>query len=799
MLVEIREYLKDNILIFDGAMGTMLQKEGLPIGDNPEIFGIKNPHKLLKIHKKYLEAGSNVLTTNTFGCNELKVNKLGYTVEEVIDRAVSIAKQAIEESDKSKPRFVALDIGPIGEMLEPMGTLSFDRAYEIFKRQAIQGEKSGADLIIIETMMDLYEAKAAVLAAKENTNLPVICTMTFDENGRSFTGCLPEAMVATIEGLGVDALGVNCSLGPKQLLPIVKTITELANVPVIVQANAGLPVIKEGQAVYEMNDEEFFQGVKDFVDLGVSIIGGCCGTNETFIKKICDNIDKLQKKEPKRRKSTIVCSAAKYIDIQGPTIVGERLNPTGRQPLIDAYVSGNNDYVINLALEQSNEGSEILNVNVGVPDLDEEKTMKRVIKGIQEVVDVPLQLDSSNVKALEAGLRYYNGRTIVNSVNGKEKSLETILPIVKKYGACVVGLTLDENGIPSTAEGRFNIAKKIVERAEQYGIKRQDIFIDCLSLTVSAQQDEAMETIKAIKMVKENLGCKTILGVSNISFGIPNRKALNNTYLNLALGAGLDLAIINTEDRTMVESIDAYKVISNMDKGCLDYIEKFKFVSNDNKTKERKNYDNLTLEDAIERGLKEEAKDLTLKILESHDEHFVLDKVLIPALDVVGTKYDKGELFLPQMIQAAETVKVSLNIIKERLSKNNNTSSKGKIIVATVQGDIHDIGKNIVKIMLENYGYEVIDLGKDVPIEEVVKRAKEENIQLIGLSALMTTTVENMKKTIKALKENNINARVFVGGAVVTEEYAQKINADYYSKDAKSAVEIAKINFKSKI
>ena len=799
MLVEIREYLKDHILIFDGAMGTMLQKEGLPIGDNPEIFGIKNPHKLLKIHKKYLEAGSNVLTTNTFGCNELKVNKLGYTVEEVIDRAVSIAKQAIEESDKSKPRFVALDIGPIGEMLEPMGTLSFDRAYEIFKRQAIQGEKSGADLIIIETMMDLYEAKAAVLAAKENTNLPVICTMTFDENGRSFTGCLPEAMVATIEGLGVDALGVNCSLGPKQLLPIVKTITELANVPVIVQANAGLPVIKEGQAVYEMNDEEFFQGVKDFVDLGVSIIGGCCGTNETFIKKICDNIDKLQKKEPKRRKSTIVCSAAKYIDIQGPTIVGERLNPTGRQPLIDAYVSGNNDYVINLALEQSNEGSEILNVNVGVPDLDEERAMKRVIKGIQEVVDVPLQLDSSNVKALEAGLRYYNGRTIVNSVNGKEKSLETILPIVKKYGACVVGLTLDENGIPSTAEGRFNIAKKIVERAEQYGIKRQDIFIDCLSLTVSAQQDEAMETIKAIKMVKENLGCKTILGVSNISFGIPNRKALNNTYLNLALGAGLDLAIINTEDRTMVESIYAYKVISNMDKGCLDYIEKFKFVSNDNKTKERKNYDNLTLEDAIERGLKEEAKDLTLKILESHDEHFVLDKVLIPALDVVGTKYDKGELFLPQMIQAAETVKVSLNIIKERLSKNNNTSSKGKIIVATVQGDIHDIGKNIVKIMLENYGYEVIDLGKDVPIEEVVKRAKEENIQLIGLSALMTTTVENMKKTIKALKENNINARVFVGGAVVTEEYAQKINADYYSKDAKSAVEIAKINFKSKI
>ena len=797
--MEIKEYLKDNLLIFDGAMGTMLQREGLPIGDNPEIFGVRNPDKLLKIHKKYLEAGSNVLTTNTFGCNELKVEKLGYTVEEIIDKSVKIAKQAIEESDKSKPRFVALDMGPIGEMLEPMGTLSFDRAYEIFKRQAIQGEKSGADLIIIETMMDLYEAKAAVLAAKENTNLPVICTMTFDENGRSFTGCLPQAMVATIEGLGVDALGVNCSLGPKQLLPIVKIITELANVPVIVQANAGLPVIENNETIYKMTAEEFFQGVKKFVDLGVSIIGGCCGTNETFIKEICDNIDKLQKKEPKRKESTIVCSAAKYVDIQGPTIVGERLNPTGRQPLIDAYTSGNNDYVINLSLEQSNEGSEILNVNVGVPDIDEEKAMKRVIKGIQEVVDVPLQIDSSNVKALEAGLRYYNGRTILNSVNGKESSLETILPLAKKYGACVVGLTLDEKGIPSTAQGRFEIAKKIVERAESYGIRRKDIFIDCLSLTVSAQQNEAMETIKAIKMVKENLGCKTILGVSNISFGVPNRSGLNNTYLNLALGSGLDLAIINTEDKGMVQSIDAYKVINNMDKGCLNYIDKYKNIANYNKIKEHKNHENLTLEDAIERGLKEEAKDLTFKILESKDEHYILDEVLIPALDKVGAKYDKGELFLPQMIQSAETVKIALNIIKERLSKNNTSSNKGKIIVATVQGDIHDIGKNIVKIMLENYGYEVIDLGKDVPIEEVVKRAKEEEIELIGLSALMTTTVENMKKTIEALKENNIAAKVFVGGAVVTKEYAQKINADYYSKDAKSAIEIAKINFSNKI
>ncbi len=798
--MEIKEYLKDNILIFDGAMGTMLQNEGLPIGDNPEVFGMKNPDKLLKIHKKYLEAGSNVITTNTFGCNELKVTKLGYTVEEIIDSAVSIAKKAIEETDKTKPRYVALDIGPIGEMLEPMGTLSFDKAYDIFKRQAIQGEKSGADLIIIETMMDLYEAKAAVLAAKENTNLPVICTMTFDENGRSFTGCLPESMVATIEGLGVDALGVNCSLGPKQLLPIVKTITEIANVPVIVQANAGLPVLENNQAVYKMTAYEFFQGVREFVKLGASIIGGCCGTNETFIKEICDNIDLLVKQEPNRKETTIVCSSVKYIDVNGPTIVGERLNPTGRKLLQNAYITGDNDYVINLALEQGREGSQIINVNVGLPEIDEEKAMIRVIKGIQEVVDLPLQIDSSNVKALENGLRYYNGRTIVNSVNGKDESLEKILPIVKKYGACVVGLTLDENGIPSTAQGRFNIAKKIVERAESYGIKRKDIFIDCLSLTVSAQQEEALETIKAIKMVKENLGCKTILGVSNISFGTPNRRALNNTYLNLALGAGLDLAIINTEDKNMVNSIYAYRVISNMDKGCVDYIKKCSDISEDKKTTKKKNNEKLTLEDVIERGLKEEAKGLTLDILESKDEYYVLDEILIPALDKVGEKYDKGELFLPQMIQSAETVKVSLNIIKERLSQNNsNDASKGKIIVATVQGDIHDIGKNIVKIMLENYGYQVIDLGKDVPIEDVVKRAKEENIELIGLSALMTTTVENMKKTISALRDNGINAKVFVGGAVLTQEYADKMNANYYSKDAKSAVEIAKINFNSKI
>ncbi|MDU2197247.1 MAG: homocysteine S-methyltransferase family protein [Peptostreptococcaceae bacterium] len=793
--MEIKEYIKDNILIFDGAMGTMLQKNGLQMGENPEIFGFNNPDILINIHKLYLEAGSNVVTTNTFGANELKLEKLGYTVEEVLDNAISVAKEAIKKVDKSKPRYVALDIGPIGEMLEPMGTLSFDRAYEIFKRQAIQGEKSGADLVIIETMMDLYEAKAAVLAVKENTNLPIFCTMTFDEDGRSFTGCTPESMVATIEGLGVDALGVNCSLGPKQLLPIVQKIAKRTTTPVIVQANAGLPNIINGKAYYDVDEKEFYKGVVEFINAGARIIGGCCGTNPGFIREISDNIKNIELHKNEIEYKCVVCSPSKYIGIDKPTVMGERLNPTGRKSLKEALKNENIDYIIKLALEQINAGAEILNINVGLPDIDEKTVMPKVIKEIQGIIDTPLQVDSSNIDALEQGLRYYNGRTIVNSVNGKDDSLEKILPIVKKYGSALVGLTLDDNGIPETAEGRFEIAKKIVKRAESYGIRKEDIFIDCLSLTVSAQQSEAMETIKAIKLVKDKLGVKTILGVSNISFGIPNRKYINNVYLNLALGAGLDLAIVNPNEEGMVEAIDAFKVINNVDKGCIKYIDKYGNVSKSS-LKSINNNTESTLEQIVERGLKEEAKDKTIEILKEYDANFILDQILIPSLDEIGKKYDSGEIFLPQLIQCAETVKASLNVIKENLLQGNiNVISKGKIIVATVQGDIHDIGKNIVKIMLENYGYEVIDLGKDVPIDKVVQKSKELDIKLVGLSALMTTTVKSMEDTIKALRENNIDAKVFVGGAVLTEEYARNIGADYYSKDAKSAIEIAQMSF----
>ena len=795
--MDVREYIKNNILLFDGAMGTMLQQKGLKIGENPEVFGFKNPEKLMDIHSQYLEAGSNIITTNTFGANELKLNKLGYTVEEIVDNAVSMAKKSIEKSDKSKPRFVALDIGPIGEMMEPMGTMSFDKAYEIFKRQAIQGEKSGADLIIIETMMDLYEAKAAVLAVKENTDLPVFCTMTFDENGRSFTGCMPESMVATIEGLGVDAIGVNCSLGPKQLIPIVEKISKISKVPVIVQANAGLPDIVDGKAIYNVDAEEFFIEVKKFINLGASIIGGCCGTNPQFIKKISENISSLKKIDIEKDENCIVCSPSKFIKIKSPTVIGERLNPTGRKLLKESLLKENFDYIINLGLEQIDAGAEILNVNVGLPEIDEKKTMKKVIKEIQAVIDTPLQIDSSNIEALEDGLRYYNGKTIANSVNGKEESMNNIFPIVKKYGAGMVGLTLDENGIPSTAEGRFKIAEKIVNKALEYGIKKENLFIDCLSLTVSSQQEEALETLKCIKMVKEKLGVKTILGVSNISFGVPNRRSLNNTYLNLALYEGLDLPIINPNEDGIMETINAFKVINNIDNGCIKYIERYSGYKDNNVLKiNSKNNDELSLEYIVEHGLKEHAKDTTLDLLQSYEENYILDKILIPSLDKVGKKYDSGEIFLPQLIQSAEAVKISLNTIKENLLKQNtNVKSKGKIILATVKGDIHDIGKNIVKIMLENYGYEVIDLGKDVPIEEVVNHSKKNNINIVGLSALMTTTVHSMKETIDALRKEGLNTKIFVGGAVLTEEYAKNIGADYYSKDAKSAVEIAKNHF----
>jgi Methionine synthase I, cobalamin-binding domain len=797
--VGLREYIKNNILIFDGAMGTMLQKKGLKLGENPEILNLKEPYIIEEIHREYISSGANVITTNTFGANELKLKLCGLVVEEAIDAAVNIAKKTKGNSET----YIALDVGPIGELLETMGTLSFDRAYEIFKRQIIQGVKSGVDIILIETMTDLYELKAAVLAAKENSSLPIFCTMTFEENLRTFTGCTPEAMVLVLEGLGVDALGVNCSLGPKQLKPIVEKICSLSHIPVMVQPNAGLPTLSIGnETKYDVTKEEFADTLCGFIDLGVRVIGGCCGTSPEYIEELYKITRNKKLVFMEKEYYSAVCTPSKVVRIDGVRIIGERINPTGKKIFKEALKNGDLDYILNQAVSQIEVGAHILDVNVGLPEIDEADMMHKVIREIQGIMDTPLQIDSSDHKAIETGLRYYNGKPILNSVNGEDEVLDRILPIVKKYGASVVGLTLDERGIPAKAEERFEIAEKIISKAAEYGIRKEDVFIDCLVLTVSAQQKEVQETLKAVRMVKEKLGVKTVLGVSNISFGLPNRELINETFLVLALANGLDLPIINPNVNGMTRVIDSYNVLYNYDKGAESYINNYANVElsrevtikGNGAAKINSNINTVhDLKYIVVKGLKEEAKQATVELLKEKKELEIVNEYLIPALDMVGEKYEKGELFLPQLIQAAETVKNSFTILKEEISRTNSqTISKGKIIVATVKGDIHDIGKNIVKVILENYGYEMIDLGKDVPIKTVVEEAKKHNASLIGLSALMTTTLKSMEETIKALREDGYNGKIFVGGAVLTKDTAERIGADFYAKDAKESVEIAR-------
>ncbi len=796
----LKEYIKDNILIFDGAMGTMLQKKGLKLGENPEILNITEPSIIEEIHKEYIKSGANVITTNTFGANELKLKLCNLEVEAAVDAAIRIAKKARGNSGT----YIALDVGPIGELLEPMGTLSFDRAYEIFKRQIVQGVKSGADIILVETMTDLYELKAAILAVKENCDLPLFCTMTFEENMRTFTGCSPEAMVLVLEGLGVDALGVNCSLGPKQLKPVVEEICKTAHIPVMVQPNAGLPTLSiENETKFDVTKEEFADALCSFIDLGVRVIGGCCGTTPDYIKELCLRVKDKTLKAVENKYYAAVCTPSKVVKIDGIRIIGERINPTGKKLFKEALKNEDLDYILKQAISQVEAGAHILDVNVGLPEIDEPKMMHKIVKEIQGIMDIPLQIDSSDIEAIETGLRYYNGKPILNSVNGEDKVLDKILPLVKKYGACVVGLTLDDKGIPPKAKERFNIAEKIVKRAAEYGIKKEDVFIDCLVLTVSAQQEEVQETLKAVRMVKEKLGVKTLLGVSNISFGLPNRELINETFLALALANGLDLPIMNPNARGMTRVIDSYNVLYNHDKGSEVYIKNYANIDLNRdaatitNSKSLNNLDDSNLEHDLKyiviKGLKEESKQATIELLKKYKELEIVNQYLIPALDEVGEKYEKGEIFLPQLIQSAETVKNAFTVLKAEIMKNNSkTISKGKIIVATVKGDIHDIGKNIVKVILENYGYEMIDLGKDVPIETVVMEARKHKVSLIGLSALMTTTLRSMEATIKALREDGYTGKVFVGGAVLTADYAEKIGADFYAKDAKQSVEIAK-------
>lgn len=778
--MDFKELIKQGTVLLDGAMGTMLQNAGLEAGAAPELLNIDKPELIEDIHRKYVEAGSQIVYANTFGANRYKLKN--NSVKEIISAGISIAKKAC-----GKKALVALDIGPIGQLLEPSGTMTFEEAYDIFKEQIIAGKS--ADVIVFETMTDLYELKAAVLAAKENSRHPIVCTMTFEENRRTFTGCCVSSMALLSNGLGVDAVGINCSLGPSQLIPICKELLEWTDMPVVLKPNAGLPDPVTGK--YDVSPEEFAEQMKYAASCGVKIFGGCCGTTPDYISALKKALDGTEVRRRKALPQSAVCTPSRTVVIDRPRIIGERINPTGKKLFKEALRNNDTGYILNQAIEQIRAGADILDVNVGLPEIDEKAMMIKAVKEIQSVTDAPLQIDSTIPEVLEAALRIYNGKPIVNSVNGEESSLETVLPLVKKYGAAVVGLTLDKNGIPPKAEQRFAIAEKILKRAMYYGIPKEDVFIDCLTLTASAEQEAVMETLRALGRVKKELGLKTVLGVSNISFGLPNRPLINQNFLTMALTYGLDLPIINPNVDAMTGAVRAYKLLANIDKNSFDFIAAYNSAAVQ-KT-ENKDENNISLEYAVENGLKDESAKATAELLKTADPMEIINGALIPALDKAGEQFEKGTIFLPQLILTAGAAQAAFSVIREKMiSENSSPVSKGKIVLATVKGDIHDIGKNIVKVLLENYGYTVIDLGKDVPCEEVVRAALEHRVKLVGLSALMTTTLKSMEETIRLLRESGLECKVVVGGAVLTPEYAEKIGADFYAKDAKETCDIAK-------
>lgn len=789
---KFEKLLKEKEFVFlDGALGTMLQSKDFELGKVPELLNITNPEGVIGIHREYIEAGSDIIYSCSFGVNEHKLKGTGYTVEEVITAAVKNAKKASEGTDT----LVALDIGSLGMMLEPNGNVSFEDAYDMFALQIKAGAEAGADLIAIETMTDLYEIKAALLAAKETCNLPVICTMTFEENQRTFTGTALSSMALTLEGLGADAIGINCSLGPKEFLPLIRELSEWTNLPIVSKANAGLPDPATG--TYNITAEEFAETVKEFIPYGIKIVGGCCGTNPDFIKALVNSFDgeKYAKQNPQI--PAAVCTAENTVIIDQPRIIGERINPTGKKKLKEAYKNDDMDYVISQAVDQVNDGAEILDVNTGLPGIDEVALMKKVVRTLQGISDAPLQIDSNKPEVIEAGLRIYCGKAIVNSVTGEAKSLETILPIAKKYGAAVVGLTLDEDGIPKSVEKRLEIAERIMNKALEIGIPKRDIYIDCLTLTVSAEQKNAANTLTAIREIKEKWGLKTVLGVSNISFGLPNRALINHNFLQMALTSGLDLPIMNPGAPDMVRAVDVYKLINNIDKDAKVFIEKY---SSEIETKTTVSASEQAakpkavseLENAIRNGLKKECRELVEKELEEKNPLDVISDVLIPILDRAGDDFEKGKIFIPQLILCATTAQEAFDVVKSKLGSGEASDEQNRIVIATVKGDIHDIGKNIVKVILENYGYEIIDLGKDVEPQIILDTVKDRDIKLVGLSALMTTTLSSMKETIELIKSEKPDCRVMVGGAVLTADYAKEIGADFYVKDAKESADRAK-------
>lgn len=769
-------------IYFDGGLGTMLQERGLQGGEYPETWNLTHPEELIAIHKAYLEAGCHVINANTFGANGLKFDN----VEEIITAGIQLAKEAKKQAGRMDA-YVALDIGPTGKLLEPMGDLPFEKAVSYFAQMVKAGVKAGADLILIETMSDTYEAKAAVLAAKENSSLPVIVTMIFDENQRLLTGGSVESAVAMLEGLRVDALGINCGLGPKQMLPVVKRIREVSSLPIIVNPNAGLPVQVNGKTVYDLKADDFAQAMVKMAQIGVQGLGGCCGTTPEYIQKMIEAIKDIPCKPNTMKEQTWVTSYASAVQIgKKAVVIGERINPTGKKRFQQALRNKEFDYILSQALEQEEAGAQILDVNVGLPGIDEADMMKETVVRLQNVCALPLQIDTGNLEALENALRLYNGKPMVNSVNGKLDSMESVFPLIQKYGAVVVGLCLDESGIPSTSKERLVIAQKIVKKAQEYGIQKKDIVIDGLAMTISSQSDGALVTLDTLQKVKEELNVSTILGVSNISFGLPQREIINSYFLSMALQSGLSCAMINPNNEMMKKAFDASMALMNQDAQCMHYISSY------SKQVEEKKSENpeISLSFAIQKGIQDRVKEITISLLETKEPLGIIDEELIPALDLVGKGFEQGTVFLPQLLMSAEAAKASFEVLKEKMEQNQSLS-KGKIILATVQGDIHDIGKNIVKVLLENYGYEVLDLGKDVAPEVIVKTAISEEVKLVGLSALMTTTVKSMEKTIELLHKEKSDTFVVVGGAVLNQEYADQIHADHYAKDAMATVRYA--------
>ena len=785
--MNIRDFIKNNMVYLDGGMGTLLQKSGLQPGELPERWNISHPEVIKEIHKSYYDSGSNIVNTNTFGANSLKFGT--DELSEIIYHAVKNADEARKASSGKQEKFIALDVGPTGKLLKPLGDLDFEDAVKAFAEVISLGVKYGVDLITIETMNDSYETKAAVLAAKENSDLPIIVTNAYGENGRLMTGADPAVMATMLEGMGVDAIGANCSLGPKQLMGVMDELLKYCSVPVAFKPNAGLPKSDGKVTYYDVDAEEFAQDIKLAVSNGVRIVGGCCGTTPEYIKKVCELTRDIRPKEIEKKTYSVCTSYNKAVFFgEKPILIGERINPTGKKRFKQALLENDIGYILQEAVNQQAKGVHVLDVNVGLPGIDEAQMLTNSVCELQCVTDLPLQIDSSDPVAMESALRRYNGKAMINSVNGKEENLNAIFPLVKKYGGFVVALTLDEKGIPSTVDGRMKIARKILLTAALYGINKKDIIFDPLAMTVSADKMSAVTTLETVKKITEQLGCNTSLGVSNVSFGLPSRDLVNAAFFTTAMENGLSAAIMNPYSERMMEAYYSFNVVKGLDENCMDFIN---FASRQEVQPTAKQESSLTLKEAIEKGLKEKASEITTAMLGNSAPLDIVNAHVIPALDNVGKRFEEKKLFLPQLLMSAEAAKASFEVIKATMSADGSSVKKGSIVIATVHGDIHDIGKNIVKLLLENYGYNVIDLGKNVPPETVLRAVTDNHAPLVGLSALMTTTVPAMEETVKLIKENAPWCKTVVGGAVLTQDYADKIGADKYAADAMETVRYA--------